>query len=100
MNDVPVSHLLTSRQAAHALGLSKEQLFYMWKVGEATPMYRMPGGDRGALLWHVEEIRRLQGLKDRRSFRRRRKLVMRDGLTGLAPVVPKHQRKVTLPPRD
>lgn len=85
--------LFTTRQAAHALGISITQLNYMRLNGECSPTYRLPGG-RGELLWTRAEIQRLLDSSDRqrRAFRRRRQR-SKYPLDGLLLVQPRPYRR-------
>lgn len=88
---VPANELMTSRQTAHALGITVPQLSYMRNQGEATPTYKIPGS-RGGYLWSRTEIQRLLDLSDRRTFRRRRART-KYPLDGLVPVMPRPRRR-------
>lgn len=88
------SGLLTYRQAAHACGLTVEQLRYLVRIGEASPAYQIgePGG-RGDYLWTVEEVARVRDLKGKHAWRRRRKARLRgQTFDALQPVIPTGRR--------
>lgn len=88
----PNSGLLTYRQAAHACGLTVEQLRYLVRIGEASPTYQLPG-DRGDYLWSVAEVKRVRDMQGKHAWRRRRKARLRgQTFDALQPVIPTGKR--------
>lgn len=90
----PNSGLLTYRQAAHACGLTIEQLRYLVRIGEASPTYQIgDAGSRGSYLWSVTEVKRVREMQGKHAWRRRRKARLRgttfDALQPVAPTVPR-----------
>lgn len=85
----PDERPFTSRQAAHALGVSITALHSWRKTGFATPLWRLPGG-RGEYLWAPDEIRRLLALgnKRRRIYKARKVKPRRQPMDGLIIVKP------------
>ena len=93
----PRGGVLTSRQFAHAVGVTIGQLAAMREAGEATPTWQLPG-ERGDYLWTAAEVRQvLANSGNRRMFKRRRKARTKQPLDGLRPVVPKVRVKRTFP---
>lgn len=95
----PNSGLLTYRQAAHACGLTIEQLRYLHRIGDASPAYQLgAAGGRGDYLWTVAEVKRIRDAKDKTAWRRRRKARLRGfEYDALQPVVPRMVRPKRLP---
>lgn len=88
----PNSGLLTYRQAAHACGLTVEQLRYLVRIGEASPTYQLPG-NRGDYLWSVTEVKRVRDMQGKHAWRRRRKARLRGQVfDALQPVIPTGKR--------
>jgi hypothetical protein len=98
MSEVLARDLLTTKQAAHALGISVHQLGYMYHHGEATPAYKIPG-KRGGYMWTRAEVTRILDASDRqrRAFRRRR-INVPYPLNGLQPVLPRPRKPRLGPP--
>lgn len=90
----PNSGLLTYRQAAHACGLTVEQLRYLHRIGDASPAYQLGDSDsRGQYLWTVAEVKRVRDMQGKRAWRRRRKARLRGQVfDALQPVIPTGRR--------
>ena len=92
----PTGGYLTTRQAAHAAGITEQQLHYLRRLGDATPAFQYPGS-HGVFLWTIDEVKRVRDLAGRKAWRRRRKTAMRgkhlDGLLPVAPIVPRGKRR-------
>lgn len=86
MTEQPEMPLFTTRQTAHALGMSVERLRTMVDRGIITPRFQAPGA-RGTWFFHADDIRALLANADQRKrVYRARRAPSKYPMNGLQPV--------------
>lgn len=101
-DDAPrATELLTTRQAAHALGIPIHRVKYLYLNGEMNPIYRLPGKTQ-TYLWTRTEVERVLALShmQRRAFRRARRSASKNDypMNGFQLVPPRPKRRRPPPP--
>jgi hypothetical protein len=84
--------LYTTRQTAHALGVSPQTVQLMQRNGQITAYLKSPGL-RGHYFYHPDEIRRLLATAgtNRRIYRARKRRAKYE-LDGMRPITPSPRR--------